>query len=258
MELLEAGFAGHAFDPHRHDVYAIGVTEWGVQGFTCRGRHHASTPGRVIVLHPDEAHDGHAAAEGGFGYRMVYVDPALIARALEHRLAGAGALPFAREIVLDDPALAHAIHQAFADFPAAPSELARDQAVLDLADGLLRHDRSLPRRLSGAATARSLDRARTLLDDRFDHPVPSEELEQATGLDRFTLARQFRRRYGTSPYRYRTMRRLQAARRLVIQGEALAEIAPMVGFADQSHLTRHFKAAFGMTPGRLRLLMERR
>jgi hypothetical protein len=40
------------------------------------------TAGRVIVIHPDEAHDGHAGAPGGFVYRMLYVDPALIGAAL--------------------------------------------------------------------------------------------------------------------------------------------------------------------------------
>jgi AraC-like DNA-binding protein len=46
------------------------------------------------------------------------------------------------------------------------------------------------------------------------------------------------------------MRRLQQARRMIETGEPLAEIAAETGFADQSHLNRHFKKAFGMTPGR--------
>ena len=76
VELLRAWFGGRAFARHRHDTYAIGVTEAGIQVFDYRGRVERSTPGEVVVLHPDEAHDGRAGGGDGFGYRIVYVEPA--------------------------------------------------------------------------------------------------------------------------------------------------------------------------------------
>ncbi len=78
--------------------------------------------------------------------------------------------------------------------------------------------------------------------------VSSDDLEVLSGLDRFSLARQFRALCGTSPHRYLTMRGLDLARSLISTGVPLAEVAA-AGFADQSHLNRQFKKAFGMTPG---------
>jgi AraC-like DNA-binding protein len=78
--------------------------------------------------------------------------------------------------------------------------------------------------------------------------VQSGEVEAVTGLDRYQFARQFRAVYGTSPYRYSVMRRLDMARRQLRQAPPLAETALAAGFADQAHFTRAFKAAFGMTP----------
>ena len=76
------------------------------------------------------------------------------------------------------------------------------------------------------------------------------ELERLAGLDRWTLARQFRTAFGTSPGRFRTMRQLDRARRLLRGGTSLAEAAVDAGFADQSHMSRHFKRAYGLTPAR--------
>ncbi|HEX9462749.1 MAG TPA: helix-turn-helix domain-containing protein, partial [Alphaproteobacteria bacterium] len=79
-------------------------------------------------------------------------------------------------------------------------------------------------------------------------------LEAASGLDRYTLARQFRARLGTSPYRYLVMRRLDTARALLRAGRSLADAAYATGFSDQSHMTRQFKRAFGLPPGRWRAM----
>jgi len=64
-----------------------------------------------------------------------------------------------------------------------------------------------------------------------------------TGLTRYDLARQFRAVFGTSPYRYSLMRRLEDARRRLRHEGSLGDVALAAGFADQAHLSRMFKAA---------------
>ena len=93
-------------------------------------------------------------------------------------------------------------------------------------------------------------RARDFLAAEAHRTVASEELERVTGLDRFALARHFRAATGTSPHRYQIGRRLARAQKMIADGMALSEAAAATGFADQSHLTRHFAARFGLTPGR--------
>jgi AraC-like DNA-binding protein len=247
VELLQAWFSGPAFSRHRHDTYAIGVTEVGVQTFDYRGRVESSRPGQVFVLHPDEMHDGRPGAEGGFGYRILYVEPARIAAALGAISGSATPLPFVREPVSHNPTLAGAVADAFSS-PLEP--LAVDALVVRLAEGLLDgdHERNAtgpPRRLDHAALARG----RAFLDDRRA-VVRSAELEAVTGLSRYELARQFRALYGTSPYRYSLLRRLDFARSQLRGPMALAELALVAGFADQAHFTRMFTAAYGFTPRR--------
>jgi hypothetical protein len=75
VELLRAWFAGVAYAKHRHDTYAIGLTDCGVQMFDYRASSWASISGQVVLLYPDESHDGRAGSGDGFGYRIIYVEP---------------------------------------------------------------------------------------------------------------------------------------------------------------------------------------
>src|SRR5438093_13687769 len=97
VQLLQGWCAGHGFDRHRHATYAIGLTDVGVQAFDYRGVTEVSTPGKVVVLHPDEPHDGRAGTPAGFGYRIVYVPPARIHEAARATPGRPWALPSARE-----------------------------------------------------------------------------------------------------------------------------------------------------------------
>ena len=251
--LLRAWFAGHAYARHRHDTYAICVTDRGLQGFDYRGGAWTSAPGQVVVLHPDEPHDGHAAAAEGFGYRIVYVAPDRIAAAAQALCGAAVALPFVRDPVLTSPVLARAVGDAFQGFPTALEPLAVDALVEGLARGLVGADPSIRRqRRRLACDFRAVARARDYLDAEKTRVVTSAELEAVAGEDRYTLARAFRQAYGTSPYRYLLMRRLDWARGEIAARRRLAEIALDAGFADQAHLTRMFKAAFGLSPAKFR------
>jgi AraC-like DNA-binding protein len=253
LERIEAFFSGHAYDRHRHDTYAIGYTLGGVQSFDYRGARVDSTPGKLIVLHPDEAHDGRAGAAGGFRYRMLYVEPRLIRDAL-----GGGALPFVPNAVSTDARLMRALRLAFADFDGEIEDLEADQAVLALAEALRALDPSAARRTASPSCAVAVERARQFLDAQLGRTVASAELETITGLDRYQLACHFRALLGTSPYRYLTMRRLDRARALMRQGHTLSDAAYASGFADQSHMTRQFKQAFGLSPGRWRAAQRTR
>jgi AraC-like DNA-binding protein len=249
VELFRAWFAGEAYQKHRHDTYAVGLTDSGVQVFDYRGAARASVPGQVVVLFPDEAHDGRAGTDEGFGYRILYIEPAVLAEALRAIRGRPGPLPFMSEPVSTNPTLSRAIERAFGD-PLEP--LAIDSLMVDLARGLSAEDVAPPhaRRLDLVA----IEQARQLLDAERTRVVHSSELESITGMTRYELCRQFRMALGTSPHRYLLMRRLELARERIHEGRSLVEVADEVGFADQAHFTRVFKSAFGLTPARYRAL----
>jgi AraC-like DNA-binding protein len=254
IERIEARFRGKGFEPHRHDTYALGVTMAGIQTFRYRGEARFSPPGNVIVLHPDELHDGGAATNDGLTYRMMYIPPE---RFLAATAARGHALPFVAAPVIDDPALARLLLDAFGDMGAGVEPLRFDELVDEIAGSLLDHAGA------PAAPGRHLSRQDVLracdyLRENLSRSVSSADLEEVTGMDRFALSRQFRQLLGTSPHRYLVMRRLETAKALIAAGDSIAEAAFASGFSDQAHLTRHFKKALGMTPGRFATLAAAR
>jgi AraC-like DNA-binding protein len=252
VELLHAWLTTEIYQRHRHDTYAVGVTDRGVQVFDYRGSSRVSTRGQVVVLYPDEAHDGRAGTGEGFGYRIVYVEPARLAEALRALRGVPGPLPFVSEAVSANPALARAVEDAFRG---PLDSLSADSVVVDLAEALLGAERGGAR---PAAVRRidvtAVERARQFLDTARTRTVHSSELESITGLTRYELARQCRTLFGTSPHRYLLMRRLALARDLIHAARPLVDVACEAGFADQAHFTRVFRSAFGLTPARYRAL----
>lgn len=252
LERMEAYFSGHAFDRHSHDCYALGYTLSGVQMFDYRGTRAASLPGDVMILHPDETHNGRAGTGDGFRYRMLYLEPALIQDALTSR---ARHLPFAPAPVCHHHGLRLALSDALGDLDKVLDPLQTNDLVLEIAEILLSLD-GTPPRPSPSVSIKAVERASRYLDAHCTRTVSAEELEREAGLDRFTLTRQFRARLGTSPHRYLVMRRLARGKRAILDGCGLAEAASLAGFADQSHFTRHFKKGVGLSPGRWRALFH--
>jgi AraC-like DNA-binding protein len=248
FERAEANFATMRFAPHRHDAYAIGITLRGVQSFGYRGTTQHSEAGGAFVIHPDEKHDGRAGTDEGFGYRIVYIAPRLISQAL-----GGRALPFVKDALTRESGLRRAICAAFDAFDAPIEDLRFDDVIARLSDALVASDPAAQRIDVKAESAVRL--ARAYLDDARDLPS-SAILEGLTGLSRFELARQFRRCLGTSPHRYAMMRRLERARNLIAADASLADAAAASGFADQSHMNRQFKKAYGVAPGAWRALTQ--
>ena len=102
----------------------------------------------------------------------------------------------------------------------------------------------LPARRPGAATRVRLPRRPP------ERNVGLDELAAAAGIGKFRLIRLFRERTGLPPHALQIAHRIRTARRLLEAGEPIADTAFATGFADQSHMHRHFQRSLGLTPAR--------
>jgi AraC-like DNA-binding protein len=243
IERIEAYFGGHGYAPHRHDTYAIGLTLAGVQSFQYRRAQRHSLPGTVMVLHPDELHDGEAGTAAGFRYRMAYIEPSLI-----QQILGGRPLPFIEGGLSADPRIRAALAPLLQDMGSRIDLMEEDDGLHDLAHALFAA--AGQRRIRRRPDFVALERARDYIHGSLEHAITIDALAESSGLDRWELSRDFRALYGTSPYRYLTMRRLDVVRRLMLAGQSINDAALMAGFFDQSHMARHFVSTYGVPPAR--------
>ena len=245
VEAMHAHFTAHVYHRHSHESYSFGLTETGAQAFTCRHGRHVSGAGMVMTFNPDDPHDGHAAGDGGFTYRMVHIWPEFFAT-----LIGDAPLPLFNSPVIDDPAVARSLLRLHVALTTPASELERYERLSGTARLLLRHASARIRPPEHRAAAA---RIRELIHDASASAVlTADDLGAAAGCSRYAAYRAFTKAYGMAPSDYQRQLRVQAARRLLIQGVTPARAAAEAGFADQAHLTRWFHRYYGITPGAYR------
>lgn len=257
VEAMHAHFFSHRFHPHSHDAYSFAVTEIGAQRFRCRGALRTSGAGMVMVFNPDDPHDGEAAAELGYKYRIVHFGPDVVRNVLADASGTVDsrvALPLFDQPVLSDPVLGRALirlHTALVD---GAGPLVRDERLTAAVGAMVRRSatrsvraRALP--AGGGEQARAARRARAVLEEAYAEEIPAARLAEAAGCSRFALYRAFRAEYGMAPSDFQRQLRLRRARGLLVTGHTAAEAAAQAGFADQSHFHRWFVRCFGVTPG---------
>lgn len=251
-EVSSTACTGLTFARHSHDECVIGVNLVGEEQVWLDRRTFQAGPGSITLYNPGQIQGGGAAE--GQPWRFV----SLYARA--DRLAadlGLTHLEFDRSLCFE-PALAMQLATAIEGSlspQANVREFSEEALMLLLAEVV---------RCSGVRVANPaaigpgwVDKARQRLADQLHEPVALDTLARELGLSKFHLLRAFQKETGLSPRQWAMQLRTRRAKGLLRAGLAASEVAHSLGFADQSHLNRHFRAAYGLTPGRYQQLLKR-
>jgi AraC-like DNA-binding protein len=257
LEMLAATYRDHAYALHTHPTYVFGVVTEGVERFRVGRTGNLATPGSILVVNPEEPHDGEKGCDAGWSYRTCYPSVALMREIADD--LGLPDAPLFRSAVLPGPDLAAAFALAHAAAARGGDGLDDTEgAMLTVLAGIVRRFGDRPR---GRPANRPLDRSGAsrrlvlydaLIADDLAASFPLSRLADVGGVSRFQVIRDFKRMTGMTPGEYVRDRRVRRACDLIGAGLPLVAIASDAGFADQSHLTRAFKTVKGVTPAAYR------
>ncbi|MGG6239873.1 AraC family transcriptional regulator [Nodosilinea sp. AN01ver1] len=261
LEVLHATYRTHAFARHVHEDFCVGIIVDGVEAVNYRGATHTAPKGSIVVLQPGEGHSNWAAVEAGWSFHVIYPAASLVQGLLVEEADQQTGLPFfAEPVICDRPlfrqlALAHARLAA----PAAEDRLSLETHLLTLLRTLVRrhavHGSKRPQRYQPDHPM--VQSIKHHLEAHYDQHFTLNDLSQRFGLSPYYLTRVFRDAVGLPPHGYLTHLRIAQAKQQLRQETALTQLALELGFVDQSHFTKTFKAWVGVTPGQYRRQLTR-
>lgn len=257
VDLLRARFVTQRFSKHFHEGFAVGCIEDGAMRFRYLGETLVAPKGQVNLVVPGEAHDGHAAIETGWAYRMFYLRPEALMEAACALMVRPD-LPNFRMGVINDPALAACVSRThrLCESPDVSALEKETRLYWLLAHWISRHADQRGDLPSDGFEHRAVVRAREVINDRYGEDVSLTELGRLAGLSPFHLVRVFEKQLGITPHGYLTQTRVERAKIRLAGTERIADIAVECGFSDQAHLTRLFKRQLGITPGKYRNILQ--
>ncbi|MFF2276280.1 AraC family transcriptional regulator [Agromyces sp. NPDC058126] len=241
-EGLHATFDRHEYPAHTHDDWTVMLVDDGAVNYALDRVAHDARPGAIALLPPGVPHDGRTAI-GGVEYRkrVLYLATDWLPRWAPDAAA-------ARPTITTRAALS-AVHRVHAALRMPGDTDAAEYWVLELGRIVAAGFGGVHSETPDSPLARRL---RLMLDDRLSEPFTIAEAAHELGAHPSHLVRAFTRAYGIPPHRYVVGRRVDRARRLLIDGHSPVEAAILAGFHDQAHLTRHFRRTLGVTPGAFR------
>jgi AraC-like DNA-binding protein len=240
IELYRAHIVRHAFEPHTHEAFGLGAIESGVERFRYAGSDHLAAAGSLVLMNPDVLHTGRAETPGGWRYRMIYIDRAVLEEATGQKSV------WFPDAVHSDPARAQRVTAMLDALWSAREPLAFDSLLHTLLSELCEQARVVKRPTDGRPKrfAAVIDYLYAHLAERPTLP----DLAAVAGLSPFHFLRRFRTQYHVTPQQMLMALRLHDAKRRLAAGEAAAQVAVASGLADQAHLTRAFRRRYGVTP----------
>jgi len=257
--LLMAGqTTRYAIEPRGEYVFGI------VEGRPMRSRRGGEVrlvrPGQLVAWDPSNGHAGAAVDGQPWSSRLMVVelaDLATLASDTESNLLDDVAFP---EPVLSDPELAGDFLRLHNALEGPTTRLERDEQLVEWLRALIERSSAVRPQRSPLSPRddRALRLACDYLGDRPERNVGLDELATAAGVGKFRLIRLFRERTGLPPHALQVAHRIRNARRLLEAGQTIARTAAATGFADQSHLHRHFQRSLGLTPGQYGARFEAR
>ena len=243
---------------HCHDDYQLCLSVSYPSEYLYRKSVHRVPVGSLSVIHPGELHGGTGQDIGDhqtlIEFRMLYIPPQAMRQAIEESEPRPNHLPFFADFIICQPDLLQAFLHFHRTSQAGTSRLSQDLQLQACLRQLAQQggDYSLTPRSTGEERA-AVRQVREYLHEHYAENVSLPQLARLANLSQSYLSRVFKAEMGVSLPHYQTQIRIDHARKMLLQGLSVKQVATNTGFVDQSHLTYHFKRFVQTTPGKYRV-----
>jgi AraC-like DNA-binding protein len=243
------------YKPHSHPTFSIGAVDEGTSLFTGASDGQVVLRAGTVVLVPaSRVHACNPTTDTAWSYQMLHLDARWIRSVRQdYTQAGTGCGNAEPVRIVTEPSIYARFCRLNALLFSGADPHDKEAALIELV-----HDCDLiqgePIEAPGASSPLATQ-LQPVLDRLRSAPSSSlalVELAQLAGMSRYQLIRAFRAVTGMTPHAWQVNQRINLAREWIRAGDSTSDVAYHLGFADQAHFQRVFKAYAGVTPGRFR------
>jgi AraC-like DNA-binding protein len=237
------------FHRHIHEGFCVGIVEKGGRVISRGGATTVIPEEGIFVINPGESHACKSLVEW-HSYFIVCVEAQYMAAIAAQISEQAPMVPHFKDVLIRDDKLAAEIRLFFALVERTNSALEREAVLHSFLSALIMQYGDappIPRRVG--SHARAMERVCEFIRSNYSQELSLKQLSRAACLSPYYFHRLFLENTGVSPHDYLLQVRIKKARELLSAGHGIAGVALETGFVDQSHFTRCFKGATGITPG---------
>ncbi len=257
MPYVESRRACHSracYRPHSHPTFSIGAVDQGASVFTgAPDGPVVLQPGSLVFVPPARVHACNPERASAWSYQMLHLDAHWLRAVRQEDTRQPDDLAEAPIRISREPSLYAGFCQLNGVLFSDASIHDKEAALIEFLGGCVGAPGQQIPFLPHAPECRQ--RLQPVLDRLHQAGVDMPalgELAHMAGMSRYRLIRMFRAATGLTPHAWQLNQRINQARQQLQAGEALADVAYRLGFADQSHFQRTFKAHAGVTPARYR------
>ena len=253
ISLITADYKKFAFPRHYHLDFHIGLITHGQQKFQHNGTTYHAGNGQIIIMPPDELHDGHALLDSGYRSRVFAINPQWLSDLAD--LKQPGQIIRFNQLIIKDPCIFSQLvnlHRLL--MHPELSQIEKDCLPLERLNQLFDRFGSFQRAPSIPLGTKSIDILKEYLLANLAQPIRLEQLSELCNLSPTQFQRHFKASMSITPYAWLTRLRLEYSMKLLKSGVCSTEVAHQVGYYDQAHFSKAFKQCYGVSPSKINRL----
>ncbi len=238
LEIFQANAYQADFPLHLHDKLCITLTTRGTECTQVNNQELISPYQGISLTYANEIHANPNTNNGAYSFLTYYISPDVITHLYNNEHY------FFKDRILQDTWYYHQLLNY------ATSSHPTEEKFISILKNLIGHyfTRSENHTIGNEMAAMDYTEVISYIDTHFSDAISLQELARMRATSKFSFIREFKKIKGITPAQYITLRRIEAVKKKLRQGNSIVDAALCSGFYDQSHMSRNFKKITGITP----------
>lgn len=229
----------HSYKSHVHQDLSVGFVQRGSTLLNVNGKDYPIQAGEAIIIYPFVSHICRPVDLKDWAFTMIYIDSEFCKDLFDNKQEpdSIGIIKLKEEEFNKIKTLAEVLKSNMSSFD---QDVELTSVLVDLFDTVSIHIK--------LTHNQDIQNIRAYIESHFLEVLQLSELERMFGMNKFTMIREFKKDFNTTPSAFQLQLKVNHGKTLLKSSSDIIDIALASGFYDQAHFAKEFKKAYGIAP----------